>query len=186
MKHLLLIIFITLAMTPGPGGAAENLKGFVHLPDKGVICDKKALFCADSQGISMDLTKEYLGEKAKRKMMAQINQVGSKNFDATWFTLSKGVSCKSRQNACCESKYSDKIDKKDTQVLFGLQTSGSTSTAPEKGDVGSSASAAPTLEQLRGARSGEFTVEKASSSRTVSTRAYRPWSRRPHTRGWNC
>jgi hypothetical protein len=48
----------------------------------------------------MGLTKEYLGEKAEQKMMAQITQVGSRNFDATWVTLSNGISCKTKQNAC--------------------------------------------------------------------------------------
>ena len=73
MKQSLLIVAMTLAITPSLGIAAEKLKGSVYWPDKGVICDKKAGFC----------------------------------------------SCKTKQNACYGSKYSDKIDKKTTQALFG-------------------------------------------------------------------
>ena len=51
--------------------SAAPLKGAVDSPKAGVLCDRKAGFCADSEGISMGLTKLYLGEEAEQKMILQ-------------------------------------------------------------------------------------------------------------------
>jgi hypothetical protein len=99
--------------------AQQTLKGAVYTPSQGVICDKKAGFCADSEGISMGFTKEYLGQAAQDKMMKRINDAGAGNYDMTWFTLSNGVSCKTKEKACTVSKVDDKIDAAHTKALFG-------------------------------------------------------------------
>jgi hypothetical protein len=98
---------------------AGPLKGAVSSPMAGVICDKKAGFCADAQGISMGLTKEYLGQMAEQKMMANINSAGANNFDPSVYTLSNGVACKASTKTCTVSKWSEKVDKAHTQALFG-------------------------------------------------------------------
>lgn len=54
---LLLCTLLTLAKP-------VQLKGQVYSPYDGVICDKKGGFCADSEGISVALTKMHLGEKS--------------------------------------------------------------------------------------------------------------------------
>ncbi len=59
----------------------------VYSPSKGVICDKKSGFCADSYGISMGLTKDYLGQAAQNKLM------GYKDLDTTSFAMSNGLFC---------------------------------------------------------------------------------------------
>lgn len=98
---------------------AGTLKGAVSSPMAGFICDKKAGFCANAQGISMGLTKEYLGEKGEQIMMANINSVGANNFDPSVYTLSNGVACKSSTKTCTVSKWSENVDKAHTQALFG-------------------------------------------------------------------
>jgi hypothetical protein len=54
---------------------------------EGAICDKKGGFCADFMGVSVGITKMYLGDKAEKKLMAEINKVGLEDFDATTFTM---------------------------------------------------------------------------------------------------
>ncbi|QLG89057.1 hypothetical protein HQ393_12860 [Chitinibacter bivalviorum] len=85
----------------------------------GAICDKKAGFCADMQGVSVALTKEYLGAKAEQKLMDRINKVGAADFDPTWFTMSGGLTCKTKEKTCWSSRYGDKVDAKATKTLFG-------------------------------------------------------------------
>lgn len=121
MNRLVLAIVLSVVLAPAATLAAEKkLKGAVYMPSQGVICDKKAGFCADSEGISMAFTKEYLGQAAQDKMMKRIDESGGpKNFDTAWFTLSNGVSCKTKENACTVSKFDDKIDAAHTKALFG-------------------------------------------------------------------
>lgn len=121
MNRLTLAIVLSVMLAPATTLAAEKkLKGAVYTPSQGVICDKKAGFCADSEGISMAYTKEYLGQAAQDKMMERIKESGGPaNFDATWFTLSNGVSCKTKEKACTVSKFDGKIDVAHTKALFG-------------------------------------------------------------------
>lgn len=121
MNKLTLAIVVSVVLAPAVASAAEKrLKGAVYMPSQGVICDKKAGFCADPEGISMGFTKEYLGQAAQDKMMKRINESGgSANFDVTWFTLSNGVSCKTKDKACTVSKFDEKIDTAHTRALFG-------------------------------------------------------------------
>jgi len=102
---------------------AVTFKAGVFSPAAGVICDKQAGFCADSMGISMELTKEYLGEAAQQKMLAR-----GADADMTTFTLMDGVKCDAKAQKCTVSKYSDKVDVAHTQAMFGTPT-------PKKGPV---------------------------------------------------
>jgi hypothetical protein len=86
---------------------------------EGAICDRKAGFCADHMGVSLALTKMYLGEKAEQKMMNQINKVGSENFNPTMFTMSGGLTCHTQEKQCWTSKLRDKPHDKATRTLFG-------------------------------------------------------------------
>lgn len=62
----------------------------VYSPEQGVICDKKAGFCSDSYGISLGMTKDFLGQKAADKWTKILSD---KDFDATSYTMSNGLSC---------------------------------------------------------------------------------------------
>ncbi|MFN7857976.1 MAG: YcgJ family protein [Acidovorax sp.] len=117
MKYLPLIAVLCLA---SPLAISAQLKGSVYSPSKGIVCDKKAKFCADDQGISLAYTKEYLGQKAQDAMMARINAGGgSASYDLTWFAFSNGVDCKTKDKVCHVSKHSDKVDAAHTKALFG-------------------------------------------------------------------
>ena len=83
------------------------------------ICDKKSGVCADSEGISVALTKRYLGDKAETKLMAEINKVGMQDFDPTWFTMSGGLTCKTKEKMCWTTRLQEKVDRKAMKTLFG-------------------------------------------------------------------
>lgn len=107
----------TVAVTALLIGATSFLSAnSVYSPDKGVICDKKAGFCSDSYGISLGMTKEYLGESAANKTSKMLN---SPDFDASAFTLSNGLSCDTKRKECKKSKWDDNADAHWTKVLFG-------------------------------------------------------------------
>jgi len=88
----------------------------VTSPEPGVVCDKKAGFCADFMGISMAYTEMYLGKKAQDKMMAMVKE--NPGMDMASFTLYNGVECKTAQKSCYKPKGSTTVDKKTTQALF--------------------------------------------------------------------
>lgn len=104
-------------------GAAIIAASFAHAGGldyrEGAICDPQAGFCADHMGVSVGLTKEYLGASAEQKLMERIKNLGEGNFDPTWFTMSGGLTCKTQEKTCWTSRYGSKVDKKATATLFG-------------------------------------------------------------------
>jgi hypothetical protein len=113
-SYLTALLGAALSSTAFSAGAAPSAK--VYSPYKGVLCDRKAGFCADEQGISMGLTKEYLGAEAEKKMLEMTR--GS-NFDASFYTMSDGTTCKSKERICTTGKWTDKVHTKATMALFG-------------------------------------------------------------------
>lgn len=111
------VVAIAVLLVTGAAVAA-TLKGVVYSPDPGAICDRKGGFCADYEGVSVALTRMYLGDKAEKNLMEQINKVGINDFDATTFTLSDGIycDCKAKQ---CKEKVSGKSNAAHTRALFG-------------------------------------------------------------------
>lgn len=117
MQRLSLIALLCLA---SPLAMSAQLKGAVYSPSAGIVCDTKAQFCADDQGISLAYTKEYLGQKAESAMMGRIKDGGGiVSYDLTWFAFSNGVDCKTKERVCHVSKHSDKVDAAHTNALFG-------------------------------------------------------------------
>jgi len=98
--------------------ANTKLDEHIFSPDQGVICDHKAGFCVDSYGISMAFTKEFLGQAAQDKMMKMINDVGTKNFDTSRYSLSNKVYCDSAQKACFTDRYQKQPQENYSQILF--------------------------------------------------------------------
>lgn len=111
VSSLLILAFFSASVSAA--GAGKIIKGSVTTPMAGVICDNKANFCADSTGISVALTKMYLGDKAEKKLM----EMGQ--FDMTAFVLTNGVSCDIKTQRCDVSKLDKTIDKAHTKALFG-------------------------------------------------------------------
>ena len=94
------------AVAPSRAAAGDSVKhvgGAVFSPQQGVICDRKSGFCADGTSISMSWTEKYLGNEAVHKFSKMIEE-GS--FDETDFTLSNGIRCRTKENACYKSKFS--------------------------------------------------------------------------------
>ena len=114
-----LVLALSLVLISSLSTAAA-LKGTVYSPMAGVLCDKKSGFCADAEGISVALTKEYLGANAEKKLMDRIRkEPGVQDYDTTTFTLINGVSCDCNARKCKVSKYDDKLDAAHTRALFG-------------------------------------------------------------------
>lgn len=118
MHRLPLIALLSCLVAPV--AMAEQLRGDVHSPRPGALCDAKARICADSTGISLALTREHFGPQAEAAMQDRIKDAGGlANYDLTWFGLSNGVDCKAKQRVCHVSKHSDQVDVAHTRALFG-------------------------------------------------------------------
>ena len=89
--------------------------GSVYFPERGIVCDRKAGFCADSSGISMGYTKEYLGQAAQDKMMGYVEK---DHMETGSYTMSNGIYCDSALKACYNNKWKEKVDSYYTKMLF--------------------------------------------------------------------
>jgi hypothetical protein len=131
MKRIALAI--SLCILSPAAVAATTLKGAVYSPEPGVICDKKGGFCADSEGLSVAMTKMYIGAAAEKKLTDRIKkEPGVQDYDTTTFTLTNGVSCDCKAKKCKLSKYEDKVDAAHTKALFGAAAAPAAPMAPAK------------------------------------------------------
>ena len=117
MKKTCIFAVIATALLPLTVSANQQLKGEVFSPEQGIICDKKAGFCADSEGISLAFTGEYLGKDAEQKFSKIISSV--QDFDTSSFVLSNGVECDAKVKRCYTNKYDKVVDKAHTTAMFG-------------------------------------------------------------------
>ncbi len=113
MRHLIHALLLAASVLPAAVMAAN-----VYSPAKGVLCDRKSSFCADSQGISMALTKEYLGAAAQHKLEKMIGEPST--FDGSHYVMTNGVACDSKARICTKSKYDDSVEPMATRALFGV------------------------------------------------------------------
>ena len=117
MKKTCVFAVIATALLPITVSANQQLQGEVISPEQGIICDKKAGFCADSEGISLAFTGEYLGKDAEQKFSKIISDV--QDFDTTSFVMSNGVECDAKVKRCYTNKYDKVVDKAHTTAMFG-------------------------------------------------------------------
>ena len=97
------------------GGHHETShRGSVYSPARGVVCDRKAGFCTDSYGISLGLTKEYLGQKQQDIWNRRMNE----NFDSSSFSFSNRVFCDTNIRTCYTDKLKNSVDHYFTNRLF--------------------------------------------------------------------
>jgi len=94
---------------------SHKKNGNVYFPERGILCDKKAGFCADREGISMGYTKEYLGQAAQDRMMQFVER---DHMETASYTLSNGIYCDSHIQKCYTNKYKEHIDHTYTNKLF--------------------------------------------------------------------
>jgi hypothetical protein len=105
MKRYITVLSLCLIAT---AAFAENI---IFSPDTGLLCDKKIGFCADSEGISVAYTKQYLGDKAEKKLMDKIHAAGGVDkFDTTTFTFYNNAYCDTKAKKCKVSKNDNKPD----------------------------------------------------------------------------
>jgi len=115
MRKAATTMLSVILLAAGSALAAEEEA--LTMPEEGVLCDQ--YICADRNGISQDLTRKYLGEKAAEALLAQ------GEFDMTQFTFANGVFCDTKESACYLDRYFDAdgkrsaIDAERTAQLFG-------------------------------------------------------------------
>jgi len=110
MKKVALVALLATTLTAQAAG--------LDYYKEGAICDKKSGFCVDDMGVSVALTRMYLGDKAEKRLMAEINKVGLQDFDTTTFTMRGGLTCDTKIKTCWTSRYDKKVDTKATNMLF--------------------------------------------------------------------
>ncbi|MGK2894464.1 YcgJ family protein [Klebsiella michiganensis] len=112
MKKLMVVAVLLGAST---GALAADISS----PSRGVVCDKKAGFCVDNQGIAMGLTGLYLGKAAEDKLETTL----SDDVNLSEYTFSNGVHCDSQEMQCYKDRYyprtPDKRENKMTKQIFG-------------------------------------------------------------------
>lgn len=93
-------------------------KASLRSPAPGVLCDR--YMCANGEGVSRQLTTQYLGKGTADRLFAQ------GEFDRSAFTFANGVFCDVKERLCRENRYygadgkhSGAVSKKYTQLLFG-------------------------------------------------------------------
>ena len=112
-SYLSALLGAALLSTGFTAGAAPSAN--VYSPYKGVLCDKKAGFCADEQGISMGLTREYLGAAAEAKMLKLVNE----GMTTTAYVTSNGVDCDHTRKVCMAERRGTEVERRYTKQLFG-------------------------------------------------------------------
>ena len=95
------------------GGSANHRKS-IFFPARGIVCDRKPGFCADSYGLSLGYTKIYLGQRQQDKWDSRIND----NFNTTVFALSNRVYCDTNVRTCYTNRRKDRVDHYFTNKLF--------------------------------------------------------------------
>jgi len=108
MKH-------ALGSSSSASHKSTHKSGSVYFPEHGIVCDKKAGFCADREGISMGYTKEYLGQAAQDKMMGYVER---DHMETDSYTMSNGIYCDSKKQKCYTEKFGSVVDKDFTNNLF--------------------------------------------------------------------
>ncbi|WP_449543585.1 YcgJ family protein [Enterobacter ludwigii] len=108
------------------GMSASALAADMYSPASGVVCDKKAGYCVDDEGISMGLTSKYLGEQAYSRLDKTLGNGTDINLGE--YTLSNGVHCDSEAKQCYKDRFYPRTPGKKeitlTQQIFGKARKG--------------------------------------------------------------
>ncbi len=117
MKALIATAVLTLAVS---SLTAAGEKETIFTPEgwTAAVCDREAKTCFDQQGISLGLIEEAFGAAAARKVGDDIGKIPEKAFDRTVFTMTGGVTCKTKEERCYVDKWSETVDERVTKLLF--------------------------------------------------------------------
>ena len=92
----------------------------ISSPSPGIVCDPKAGFCVDNQGIAMGLTEVYLGKSVEENLQKSLGDGAGVSLDQ--YTLSNGVYCDSKEQQCYKDRYyprtPDKFEHNFTHQIF--------------------------------------------------------------------
>ncbi len=115
---LSLMTLVLMGCQSSPSNQQTALTGIdLKNPEKMVLCDK--FICANSEGISKELTSKYLGQKQAERIFSQ------GEFDKTQFTFENGIFCDTNTKTCHIDRYYNEggkhsaIATKYTFALFG-------------------------------------------------------------------
>jgi uncharacterized protein YecT (DUF1311 family) len=86
-------------------------------PELGVVCDRVEGFCADGYGVSIGLTKIFLGTASSEALMRH-------DRNTTAFLLSNGLYCDTHRRACYRARDRREIDRAWSRRLFYYRQSG--------------------------------------------------------------
>lgn len=116
MKKCTLLAF-GIAIVISPMLAMAKTAPALKSPEKNVLCDKY-LCVSGKDGVSIELTKKYIGEK----QASNIKLAG--DFDKTQMTFANGIFCDTQEKKCHVDRYFEngqrsKVSKKYTEILFG-------------------------------------------------------------------
>ncbi|EGK9148806.1 PerC family transcriptional regulator [Salmonella enterica] len=115
-----LLLLILLCVMPWiQAQATEAFSPDILCPERGVVCDRVAGFCADSQGVSVVWTARYLGREAQSRLLQLSGRVSDFHTDA--FTLSNGVHCESKKRTCWTGRDRQVSEHSLTEHLYGGQ-----------------------------------------------------------------
>lgn len=109
-----LFVLLCLMTVMAQAGAA---KVRVWLPEAGVVCDSQGGFCADHEGLSMGLTRQWLGEQAQSRLMQMVS--GTARMNTRDFTLATGERCESGARTCWTDRFKERQAEKLTRHLYG-------------------------------------------------------------------
>ena len=109
------LIFLSVVSASSTAHAGKS--AVLRSPERGVLCDRYV--CANSTGVSRELTEKHLGKTAATKLFSQ------GDFDGTEFTFANGIFCDVKEQLCRQDRYYDangkrsgSISEKYTKLLF--------------------------------------------------------------------
>ena len=106
---------------PAPMTLAQSQSAAVSSPAPGVICDRGTSSCYDRNGVSLPLTRQYLGSWAEWRLTRQL----AGRPVATEFRLSDGSLCDLRSQTCWSDGFGQRQVSRDlSQRLFGQEQGG--------------------------------------------------------------
>lgn len=117
MRTLFAVAVLTLAVSSLTAAEEEET---IFTPEgwTAAVCDRAEKTCFDREGISLGLTEEAFGADAAQKIGNDIGKIPEKDFDRTVFTMTGGVTCKTKEKRCYVDKWSDTVDERVTKLLF--------------------------------------------------------------------
>lgn len=109
LARIVTLSLLARTTPPEPKSMAAHPQPFS--PEPGVVCDRAGGFCADGYGVSIGLTKIFLGAVASEALMRQ-------DRNATAFELSNGIYCETDARTCYRTRDRKRIDRAWSQRLF--------------------------------------------------------------------